>query len=65
MNCECKQYVDSANVEIERLKGKIAFLRKMVTDKGSHPEYHDEVLKRHRREWYSLWQAIDDLVYNP
>lgn len=30
--------------------------------KGSHPEYHDRVRRRHRDEWKSLWRELDELV---
>lgn len=26
------------------------------------PDYHDEIEKEHRREWPSLWKAIDALL---
>lgn len=32
-----------------------------IKDEGSHPPYHREVMARHRREWPTLWKAIDGL----
>lgn len=29
---------------------------------GPHPEYHATVVARHRQEWPTLWQAIDELI---
>lgn len=36
-----------------------------VNNTGSHPEYHREVMRRHRREWPTLWKAIDRLLGRP
>jgi ATP-dependent Clp protease ATP-binding subunit ClpC len=33
-----------------------------LTDAGSHPEYHQTTMSRHRREWPILWAAIDTLL---
>lgn len=37
-------------------------LRDAVRDPGPHPDYHRSVMERHRREWPTLWQAIDRLI---
>lgn len=33
-----------------------------IRNEGSHPQYHREVMARHRREWPTLWKALDALV---
>jgi hypothetical protein len=37
-------------------------LEDAVTDLGPRPDYHRQVMERHRREWPRLWQAIDDIL---
>lgn len=37
-------------------------LRRAIKDKGPVPAYHDDILRRHRREWPTLWEAIDKLL---
>ena len=33
-----------------------------IRDEGPVPGYHREVMVRHRREWPTLWNALDDLL---
>ena len=35
---------------------------KAIQEKGSHPEYHDQVMERHRNEWPYLWNELDTLI---
>jgi len=37
-------------------------LRESITNEGSKPRYHREIQARHRREWPTLWKAIDNLL---
>lgn len=30
-----------------------------IRDPGSHPDWHREVMARHRAEWPTLWRALD------
>lgn len=58
-NCEELSLItDQAAAEIERLRAAIDAVLLAATDKGSHPEYHDELRRRHEREWPTLWRAI-------
>lgn len=34
-------------------------LEDAIVNEGPHPEYHHQVLDRHRAEWPTLWAAID------
>lgn len=43
----------------------IARLLEAVLDEGPAPGYHREIMGRHRREWPTLWEAIDALVVLP
>lgn len=40
-------------------------VRAAVRDKGSHPAYHDDMMARHRRQWPTLWRALDVLLKSP
>lgn len=44
--------------ENDRLRAAIDVVLRAVDNKGSHPEYHDELRRRHEREWPTLWRAI-------
>jgi hypothetical protein len=33
-----------------------------IQNPGPVPAYHAEIMARHRREWPTLWQAIDELL---
>jgi hypothetical protein len=33
-----------------------------IIDSGNHPVYHDKMMKRHSKEWPTLWKALDELV---
>lgn len=44
--------------EVEQLRWTVDALLHAIENKGSHPEYHDEVRRRHEREWPVLWRAI-------
>lgn len=37
-------------------------IRNAVLDEGPNPAYHRAMLARHRREWPTLWQAIDAIL---
>jgi len=43
-------------------KVQISKLRKAIEDKGPCPEFHREIMRRHRAEWPALWRAIDALL---
>lgn len=33
-----------------------------IMDEGIMPGYHREIMTRHRKEWPTLWRALDKLV---
>lgn len=37
-------------------------LRRAVEDRGPCPDIHLEIMRRHRREWPTLWAAIDEVL---
>ncbi len=37
-------------------------VKEAIENEGSHPEYHRQVLRRHRTEWHALWKTIDVLI---
>lgn len=32
-----------------------------IEDEGERPDYHQRVMSRHRQEWPSLWDSLDEL----
>ena len=43
------------------LRRAVADVINAIIDKGSHPEYHDMIMERHRLEWPILWKRLDEL----
>lgn len=37
-------------------------VRRAIVNTGSHPGYHTTIMNRHRKEWPTLWRALDKLV---
>jgi hypothetical protein len=37
-------------------------LKQAIFDEGPEPDYHQEIMSRHRKEWPTLWHAIDQLL---
>lgn len=37
-------------------------VRRAIQDPGRSPSHHREVMARHRREWPTLWAALDRLI---
>ena len=35
---------------------------KAIRDKGSHPEYHDDIMDLFEEKWPTLFSAIEDLL---
>ena len=54
--------VTAKDAELERLRAVLEQLRKAIANKGPSPTHHQAVMKRHRQEWPTLWQAIDNLI---
>jgi hypothetical protein len=53
--------------EIERLRELVGFqdgqlrqIRNAIYDEGVNPQHHRSVMYRHRKEWPTLWKAIDE-----
>lgn len=45
-----------------QLEEKVERLRQAITNKGVHPGYHDEQMKKLRLNWPTLWFAIQELI---
>ena len=48
--------------EIASLEKKLASIVSAITDEGRMPEYHQQIMKKHRQEWPTLWQALDEIL---
>lgn len=53
--------VDKLRAENDRLRGAIYRVSTAIQNAGAFPAYHFELYAKHRREWPTLWRAIDDL----
>ena len=45
--------------ERDRLRKAILLIENAIIEEGKMPDYHKAVMKRHRLEWGTLWNAID------
>lgn len=36
-------------------------IRQAIRDAGANPPWHYRIMRRHRREWPTLWQRLDQL----
>jgi hypothetical protein len=45
--------------EIERLRSLLIGIQRAITEEGRSPAHHQQVMRRHRKEWPSLWKAIN------
>lgn len=43
----------------------ISEIRAAIFNSGRVPSYHSEVMAKHRREWPTLWHALDKLISVP
>ena len=48
--------------EIEHLRALIINIQKAILNEGRNPEYHQQLMRRHKEEWPVLWSAIDKLI---
>ena len=53
---------DEAANEIERLRNAIIKIDRAIKDEGKVPSYHRAILKKHRGEWPTLHNAIDEAI---
>lgn len=47
--------------EIQRLRSVIDTLLNAINNAGPVPKHHIQVAAKHRKEWPTLWKAIDQL----
>lgn len=40
-------------------------VRTAIRDEGPRPKWHRAMMERHRREWPTLWAALDALLAEP
>lgn len=52
---------EAMRARIAELEDGIASLGRAISNQGPVPRYHRQVMADHRREWPTLWRAIDDL----
>lgn len=50
--------------ERDALKKGLQGIASAIVEEGKMPDYHRRVMKRHREEWGTLWNAIDKALDN-
>jgi hypothetical protein len=61
----CEKFsIDAFNAksQLMHLKDHIEILEKSITNEGPYPKHHRKIMFKHRREWPTLWNAIDRLL---
>jgi|694.fasta_scaffold27312_14 hypothetical protein len=48
--------------EIQRLRAAIQKIEQAIVEEGKMPSYHKQVMTRHRMEWGTLHNAIDEAI---
>lgn len=57
-----RKEVVSLRNQNDQIISKIYDLNKSINDPGPNPKFHFSVMKKHRKEWPTLWHAIDYLI---
>lgn len=47
---------------MNEMEEAIRQLKQAIFVEGVVPYYHREIMKKHRKEWPTLWAAIDKLI---
>jgi len=59
-SCLCHKRFEELSKAIEnKLLGR---LKRAIENEGKEPGYHHETMERHKKEWPTLWKAIDELL---
>jgi peptidoglycan hydrolase CwlO-like protein len=61
----CEKFsIDAFNAksELTHIKAHIKSIEKTITNEGRYPKRHRKIMFKHKREWPSLWNAIDKLL---
>lgn len=48
--------------ELTHLKSRVWELHSAIENAGINPRFHHKIMKKHRKEWPTLWKVIDRLV---
>lgn len=51
--------------ELNAWADAIDAVRTAIRDEGPRPKWHRAMMERHRREWPTLWAALDALLAEP
>lgn len=62
MNQELQTSLMRAQEETARLRRALEKIERAIIEEGKMPAYHKKVMERHRLEWGTLHNAIDDAI---
>lgn len=47
---------------MSKIEEIIVEIRDAILNEGPQPLYHKSVMEKHRKEWPTLWNALDKLI---
>ena len=57
-----KESHSSRKKEMNRYDSVLKLLHDAIHEEGVNPSYHRRIMKKHRRQWPTLWFAIDQIL---
>lgn len=60
--CDAADEIEVLRIANDRLRSALHKIEQVIIEENKMPEYHRVVIKRHREEWGSLHNAIDDAL---
>lgn len=62
--CDIRHGPDGGSglTNMANITAEVEALRKAIEDEGPVPRHHRDVMSASRRDWPTLWAAIDDVV---
>jgi hypothetical protein len=56
------EWRSSAPAFLEEYQAAAEKIARAIRDEGVAPAFHRSLMRAHRRQWPTLWQAIDELL---
>lgn len=57
-----KKSYDERQIDKTKYDSLIQAIHDAIKNEGISPHYHRRVMRKHRRQWPTLWRAIDNLL---
>ena len=59
---QAEEEIERLRTQLNRRNMQIEAIRKAIQNEGPQPRYHRTLMRKHRREWKTLWKAIDNIL---